>query len=497
MAVVIAGERSGSGKTTITLALLAALRQQGHRVQSFKVGPDYIDPMFHAFATGRPCYNLDAVLTSEDYLPQCFAQHTQNATHAVVEGVMGLFDGAAEPAGYGSTAAIAKHLNLPVILVVDCRSMSQSIAALVHGYRSLDPALNLIGVILNRVGSDRHLEILTAALEPLQIKIFGVFRRVDAISLPDRHLGLVPTDELPELRSVMARLADLGQAGFDWEQLNPWLGVNLPLPAREQRAKPPMLARFSGVPLLALPFTRGAGYAVVQQATNNIPQCWGNRKPRIAVARDAAFNFYYADNLELLETLGAELVYWSPLHDRDLPENIQGLYFGGGFPEMFAAQLSDNKTVIQGIQQLIHAGIPTYAECGGLMYLSQAITDFEGQQYSMVGSLPTTAIMGNRLTLGYRSAIAQADTPIVTAGQLLRGHEFHRSTLAINPPQPLFQLHRSTQINGAIPTGEPLWEGWHQPQLHASYLHLHWGATPELPWRWLQQCGQRLGAFVI
>jgi cobyrinic acid a,c-diamide synthase len=471
MAVVIAGERSGSGKTTITLALLAALKQQGHTVQSFKVGPDYIDPMFHAFATGRPCYNLDAVLTSEDYLPQCFANHTQDVTHVVVEGVMGLFDGAAEPAGYGSTAAIAKHLNLPVILVVDCRSMSQSIAALVHGYRSLDPELNLIGVILNRVGSDRHLEILTAALESLQVTIFGVFRRVDAISLPDRHLGLVPTDELPELRSVMARLADLGQAGFDWEQLRSVCGVSHDPPKS--------------------PFKRGtlnSGSPLLKGGWGGSPITQPTPKPRIAVARDAAFNFYYADNLELLETLGAELVYWSPLHDRALPENIHGLYFGGGFPEMFAAQLSDNKPVIHTIHQLIHAGIPTYAECGGLMYLSQAITDFEGQQYPMVGSLPTTAIMGNRLTLGYRSAIAQSSTPIVAPGQFLRGHEFHRSTLAIAPDQPLFQLHRSTQINGTPTTGAPLWEGWHRPHLHASYLHLHWGATPELPQRWLHQC---------
>ncbi len=479
MAVVIAGERSGSGKTTITLALLAALRQQGHRVQSFKVGPDYIDPMFHAFATNRPCYNLDAVLTSEDYLLQCFANHTQDVDYAVVEGVMGLFDGAAEPAGYGSTAAIAKHLNLPVILVVDCRSMSQSIAALVHGYRSLDPNLNLIGVILNRVGSDRHLEILTAALEPLQVKIFGVFRRVDEISLPDRHLGLIPTDELPELRSVMARLADLGQQGFDWERLRSVCGVNSDPPFDKLTAPPKSPLKRgtlnSGSPL----FTGGWGGSLFTPQTP---------KPRIAVARDAAFNFYYADNLELLKTLGAELVYWSPLHDRALPENIQGLYFGGGFPEMFAAQLSDNKTVIQTIQRLIHAGIPTYAECGGLMYLSQAITDFDGRQFPMVGTLPTTAIMGNRLTLGYRSAIAQAATPIVQPGQFLRGHEFHRSTLAIAPSKPLFQLHRSTQINGAPPTGEPLWEGWHQPNLHASYLHLHWGATPELPLRWLQQC---------
>ncbi len=488
MAVVIAGERSGSGKTTITLALLAALRQQGQIVQSFKVGPDYIDPMFHAFATGRPCYNLDAVLTSEDYLPQCFANHTQDVDYAVVEGVMGLFDGAAEPAGYGSTAAIAKHLHLPVILVVDCRSMSQSIAALVHGYRSLDPDLNLIGVILNRVGSDRHLEILAATLEPLQVKIFGVFRRVDEISLPDRHLGLIPTDELPELRSVMARLADLGQAGFDWEELQSVCGVSCDPPFDQLTAPPKSPLRRgtlnSGSPLLQ----GGWGGSQLTQPTP---------KPRIAVARDAAFNFYYADNLELLKTLGAELIYWSPLNDRTVPENIQGLYFGGGFPEMFAAQLSDNKTVIQTIQQLIHAGIPTYAECGGLMYLSQAITDFDGNNFPMVGSLPTTAIMGNRLTLGYRSAIAQATTPIVQPGQFLRGHEFHRSTLAIAPTEPLFQLHRSTQINGALPTGTPIGEGWHQPHFHASYLHLHWGATPELPLRWLQQCATFAPALLL
>ncbi|MBE9030219.1 cobyrinate a,c-diamide synthase [filamentous cyanobacterium LEGE 11480] len=453
MAVVIAGERSGSGKTTITLALLSALRQQGQSVQSFKVGPDYIDPMFHRFATDRPCYNLDAVLTSEAYLRDCFARHTQNVSNAVVEGVMGLFDGAAEPAGYGSTAAIAKHLNLPVILVVDCRSMSQSIAALVHGYRTMDPQLHLAGVILNRVGSDRHLEILTTALAPLHLPILGIFRREDEISLPDRHLGLVPTDELPELRQVMHKLAALGQAGFNWEQLRPWLS------------------------------TVGAATTnTAKQPIQPLP------KTRIAVARDAAFNFYYADNLEQLEDLGAELVYWSPLNDQQVPTGIQGLYFGGGFPEMFAAPLSANQTIRQTIRTLIQSGLPTYAECGGLMYLAQAITDFSGNDYPMVDILPTKAIMGQRLTLGYRSAIAQANTPLVRPGQLLRGHEFHRSHLSIAPTQALFQLHRSTQIQGAPITDPPHWEGWHQPNLHASYLHLHWGATPELPQRWLQQC---------
>lgn len=460
MAIVIAGERSGSGKTTITLALLAALRQQGRTVQSFKVGPDYIDPMFHRFATGRPCYNLDAVLTSQAYLPQCFSKHTQNATHAVIEGVMGLFDGAAEPAGYGSTAEIAKHLDLPVVLVVDCRSMSQSIAALVHGYRSLDPQLNLVGVVLNRVGSDRHLQILTQALATLKMPILGVFRREDEISLPDRHLGLIPTDELPELQQVIDRLAILGQQGFDWEKLMPLLTV---------------------VGAASV----GTSWTGMTDQTYLTPLA---HRPRIAIARDRAFNFYYADNLELLASLGAELVDWSPLVDTILPENIQGLYFGGGFPEMFAAQLSENKPVLQATHDLIQAGIPTYAECGGLMYLTQAITDFTGHDYPMVGILPTTAIMGKRLTLGYRSAIAQANTPIVAKAQCLSGHEFHRSRLSQPPTQPLFQMHRSTQINGAPPSANPVWEGWHRPNLHASYLHLHWGATPELPTRWLQQC---------
>ncbi len=211
-------------------------------------------------------------------------------------------------------------------------------------------------------------------------------------------------------------------------------------------------------------------------------------RPRIAVARDHAFNFYYADNLELLDALGAELVYWSPLADKTLPENIQGLYFGGGFPEMFAAQLSENKPVLQATYDLIQSGIPTYAECGGLMYLAEAITDFTDNHYPMVGILPTTAMMGKRLTLGYRSAIAQANTPIMIKDQFLIGHEFHRSSLSHPPINPLFQMHRSTQINGAPPTANPLWEGWHRPNLHASYLHLHWGAMPELPTRWLQQC---------
>jgi cobyrinic acid a,c-diamide synthase len=306
------------------------------------------------------------------------------------------------------------------------------------------------------------LEILTQALAGLHIPILGVFRREDEISLPDRHLGLVPTDELPQLRSVMDKLAAIGQAGFNWELLEPLLKTQ---PSGSQTQ-----AEFKA------PSIGGLGAARL------------STKPRIAVARDRAFNFYYADNLELLTALGAELVEWSPIGDRQMPEDIQGLYFGGGFPEMFAAELSDNQPVIQQVRQAIQAGMPTYAECGGLMYLTEAIVDFEQKRYPMVGLLPTEAQMGKRLTLGYRSAIAQADSPIVQAGQTLRGHEFHRSSLSQLPNPPLFQLHRSTQIHGAAITGLPTAEGWYGGNLHASYLHLHWGAMPELPLRWLARC---------
>jgi cobyrinic acid a,c-diamide synthase len=444
MSIVIAGERSGSGKTTVTLALLAALTARGDRVQSFKVGPDYIDPMFHAYVTGRPCYNLDPVLTSLEYLRPCLARHTQNIDVAVVEGVMGLFDGAVDPPGAGSTAEVARQLNLPILLVVNCQSMSHSIAALVKGFISLDPNLTISGVVLNKVGSDRHLEILTSALRPIHVPVLGVFRREDAISLPDRHLGLVPTAELPELREIVDRLGILGEKCFDWQMLQPLL-----------TAQPERVVEKEVLPKVT----------------------------SIAVAKDAAFSFYYAENLELLEAGGAELVYWSPLKDQTVPDT-QGLYFGGGFPEVFAAELAANVAVRESLLAKMQGGMPTYGECGGLMYLTQAVTDFAGCSYPMVGALSTTAVMGQRLTLGYRLALAQADTPLVTKGELLKGHEFHRSTLTTDSPHPLFEMQRSTRI----PINPELTEGWHTPHIHASYLHLHWGCTPQLPQRFIQSC---------
>lgn len=467
MAVVIAGERSGVGKTTVTLALLAALRRRSTRVQSFKVGPDYIDPMFHAHVTGRPCYNLDSVLTSENYVQQCFYQHSQTAEFAVVEGVMGLFDGASGSEETASTGHIARLLDLPIVLVLDCSRLSRSIAAVVHGYRSFDPRLRFAGLILNRVGSDRHLELLQSALEPLSLPILGVLRRQENITIPDRHLGLVPAEELGGLQGVIDRLAALADACLDWSRL-------LPLLSEQTSSCKPQTSSLESLPLKLEPQTANR-----EPETTNL-----HRSPKIAVARDRAFNFYYAANLDMLQTLGAELVFWSPLVDAGLPSDINGLYLGGGFPEVFAAELAANQAAQQAVRQTIAAGMPAYAECGGLMYLTQQITDLNGDRWNMVGMLPTQAQMSQRLTLGYRRATALQDGLMLAKGQQVWGHEFHRSTLTATSEHPLYQIQG---YDAHSPTQR---EGWQLRQLSASYVHLHWGAMPEVPTRFLAACAR-------
>ncbi|MBW4470244.1 MAG: cobyrinate a,c-diamide synthase [Stenomitos rutilans HA7619-LM2] len=484
MVLIVAGERSGVGKTTVTLALLSCLRQRNVSVQSFKVGPDYIDPMFHRYVTGRACRNLDPVLTSETYVQQCFDRHAKTATHALVEGVMGLFDGAAGRKDFASTAHVARLLKSPILLVLNCSGMSHSIAAIAHGYRSLDPRLQFAGVVLNRVGSDRHLELLTAALEPLDIPILGVLRRQDEITIPDRHLGLIPTAELENLNAIVDRLAYVGETCFDWAQLMPLLesgvgswesgvrGQKAEGRGRESELKTQNSLAF------AKRVQRTQRHEVLLKALS-LPS-----SPRIAIAQDAAFSFYYADNLDLLEALGAELISWSPLCDRALPDGVQGLYFGGGFPEMFAEQLAANVSAGDSVQAAIQTGMPTYAECGGLMYLCEKITTFEGQSFPMTGILPTTAVMSKRLTLGYRHAIARQNSLMLERHSTVCGHEFHRSYLTQEPTSPLFSLLPTS--HSPLPTPE----GWHRPNLHASYLHLHWGTHPESPARFLE-CAAR------
>jgi cobyrinic acid a,c-diamide synthase len=522
MSIAIAGERSGVGKTTVTLALLAALRRRQQTVQSFKVGPDYIDPMFHQYVTGRACRNLDPILTSDAYVRQCFDRHSQMADCALIEGVMGLFDGASGTTDAGSTAQVAKLLNVPVVLILNCSSTSRSIAAIAHGYRTFDPQVQLAGVILNQVGSDRHLELLTAALSPLHLPILGVLRRRDDLKIPDRHLGLIPAGELTDLNDTLDRLASVGETCFDWERLLPLLASkfvgeevarrslvftppNPPLQGytsldrSENPRNPPKspLKRGTKSPILA-PFLRGFGGF---RSRNEVqPTCvhtspwkgegWGgvNPKVRLAVAKDAAFNFYYADNLDLLRDLGAELIEWSPLADPQLPPDIQGLYFGGGFPEVFAETLAANHLARASVKAAITAGMPTYAECGGLMYLCDRIVDFNDRSYPMVGIFPTTAAMGKKLTLGYRQLTAIQDSLLFNAGDRVWGHEFHRSTLTDESPQPLYTLQGYESNLVFAP------EGWCRYQVQAAYTHLHFGAKPELADRFIDRC-RRFGSL--
>lgn len=497
MTIIIAGERSGVGKTTITLAILAYLRDRapksahspsldseiGHGqddarpiVQSFKVGPDYIDPMFHTYVTGRGCRNLDPILTSEEYVRQCFAQHCRGTDYAIVEGVMGLFDGASGVDDTASTAHIARLLDVPIVLVLDCGRISRSIAAIMHGYTTFDPRLTVAGVILNRVGSDRHLQLLTSAIEPLNIPVLGVLRREKAIALPDRHLGLIPTDELPAIEAVVQDLGAIAAASLNWALLLPLLSPSSCPTPTPPAPDPPTRTKSAKIPEICGPTPK----STIHNPKSQI---------RIAIARDRAFNFYYPDNFDILEELGATLIFWSPLTEPALPDNVHGLYFGGGFPEIFAADLANNASAQASVKAAITAGLPTYAECGGLMYLCESIIDFDGTQHPMVGIIPSTVQMGKRLSLGYRHAIAQAPTVLVETGQIVWGHEFHRSHLTDSNPSALYELYGYGTPDET--NHHHSREGWSCFNVHASYVHLHWGSQRHIPQRFLSHCHTR------
>lgn len=473
--LIVAGDRSGSGKTTVTMALLSALRRRNATVQAFKVGPDYIDPMFHRAITGRPAYNLDPVLTSESYVQQCFQRHSATASYAIVEGVMGLFDGAGGT-DWASTAHVARLLNCPVLLVVDCARLSRSLAAIVHGYTTLDAQVQVAGVVLNRVGSDRHLAMLQAAIAPLTLPVLGVLRRDYAVTLPDRHLGLVPTDELPDLPERFQHLAALGQRCFDWP------GLEQVFRASEGSDHPPLNQGATPLPLAESGCFQAASTAGRQAATNS-SSC---RSLRIGVARDRAFNFYYEDTLELLARSGAELVPFSPLVDEGLPADLSGLLLGGGFPEMFAAELSENQVLRRAIAEAIKSGLPTYAECGGLMYLCESLVDFAGRSWPMLGSMAATTTMTGKLTLGYRQVTVLEDSAVAQSGQQFWGHEFHRSAIAPPPVNPLCSLTAYPLLGAAALSAGT--EGWGHQSLHSSYVHVHWGGQPALAQQFLATC---------
>lgn len=446
MAIVIAAPASGSGKTTLTLALLAALRRRGLAIQSFKVGPDYIDPMFHTAITGIPCRNLDPVLTSEAYVKRSFATHAQACDGAIVEGVMGLFDGRAGSDDLGSSAHMARLLGIPVVLVIDVSGMGQTVAAVIYGLAHHDPRLTIAGVILNRVGSERHAQIVRQAAASIGIPILGVVPRQEGLSLPSRHLGLVPVGELPAFEALTDRLAGLGETYLDWEHLLPLIQASTP-------------------------------------TSDPLADTWGEPDPfrglKIGIAYDQAFNFYYEDTFDLLRHLGAELIFVSPLAEDLNRLQVDGLILGGGFPEVFAAELSQRLSRTQ-------LTMPLYAECGGLMVLGTDLQDFRGQRHPMLAILPHQTQMGSRLVLGYRQATAQRSTLAVQKGQIYWGHEFHHSQVRACPSLapglgPIFAW------KNACPQGWS-YEGWATDRIHASYLHLHWGGQPQVAHRFLATC---------
>ncbi|HEU4734833.1 MAG TPA: cobyrinate a,c-diamide synthase [Kofleriaceae bacterium] len=449
--LVIAGTASGVGKTTVTVGLARALRARGLEVAVFKCGPDYLDPSYHARAAGAPCRNLDGWMMGRDAVVATFAGATQGADIALIEGVMGLYDGASPTSDEGSTAEIARWLAAPVVLVCDASGMARSIAALARGFVAEDPTIAIAGLLCNRIGSRGHLELLGKATAGAP-RVLGGLPAEPALSFPERHLGLRTADRgsVPD--------AQLDAWG---ERVSAWLDVDAILAAA--RAAPELPAASEGAARVSDAASRPAGPP--RRATRRAT-C------RIGLALDEAFHFYYDDNLRRLEQLGAELVPFSPVRDPQLPD-VDGLYLGGGYPELSAEALAANRAMRAGIAGFVGAGGPVYAECGGLMYLASAIRTLDGRRHDMVGVLPGEAVMRDRLVaLGYVEVETQAPTVLGGPGLRFRGHQFRYSELEL--PAEVMRAYTVRRRRG----GEVAREGFCTGSVLASYVHAHWASNP-------------------
>ena len=452
MACLIAAPSSGSGKTLLSLCLVAWARRQGLQLQPFKVGPDYLDPQLLSQVSGRLCRNLDPLLCGPEWVERSFHWHGSRADLALVEGVMGLFDGRG-PSSEGSSAAVAAQLGLPVVLVVEASRQAGSVAALVRGFRDHGPPpVRLAGVVLNRVGSERHHALLAEALQAIEVPLLGVLPHHPSLELPSRHLGLLPPGELHDLEQRQEQWAELAVRQLNLEQLLPLLAP----PAAQVGAGDPIhwCLRDQQPPLEA---SGGAG---------PLP---------VAIASDAAFHFRYPEAGELLQAVGLEPLAWSPLADEPLPAGCRAVLLPGGYPELHAARLAASRRSLADLARAAAGGVPLVAECGGLLLLGEQLADGEGRLHRMAGVLPFQARKGG-LSLGYRQATARAAGLLVRPGETFSGHEFHR-----------WQLE-------SVASGDGLWqldgwgtatrsEGWTAPNVHASWLHLHWAGCPVIPSR--------------
>ena len=472
--IIIAATHSGTGKTTVTSGIILAFRSRTLSVQPYKVGPDYIDPGFHTLAAGRECRNLDTVMMGEEGVLSSFNSASGNADISVIEGVMGLYDGfsgggtqsgPSSPSGadvsrfFGSTAHVAKVLKAPVVLCIDASAMAVSAAAVALGFQQLDPELPLAGFILNNVAGKRHYEIITGPVEAATgRRVFGYLPKNKELTLPERHLGLVPAWERQDLPQSSELLKRTVSENIDIEKL-----------IETARAVPELPASHSRDNNI---FTFGKKFSKTERT-------------KIGYALDDAFHFYYRDNLEILEGAGAELVPFSPLKDEKLPRGIQGLYLGGGYPEMFGKQLEENADMRYSLRLAADNGFPVYAECGGLMYLMEQIVDFDGSEFTMTGVFPGAVKMGKKLSaLGYYYGKAEEDTVIAGRGEGVWGHVFHWSRLAGLAAEQKFAFTLEK------PGKEPVRDGLIRRNVLAGYFHVHFAANPGWARRFVKTCSK-------
>lgn len=447
--IIIAGTHSGVGKTTLTLGIISALRKKGVSVQAFKTGPDYIDPTYHSEASGKICVNLDSWLLSKDAVIELFRRRAEDVDLSVIEGVMGLYDGLKDTE-VGSTAHLAKILNSPVILILDAGSLSRSAAAIAMGYKEFDRKIDIAGIILNNIASVNHYNYIKSAIESeTEIPVVGCLPRDPELKLSERHLGLIPLEEKRLSSGFYKKLSKRVEDHIDLTRI---LKIG-----RQARPLP-----YPGVMI----FKKG-------------PQ---KSRVTIAVAKDEAFNFYYQDNLEILNHLGADIVTFSPLRDGELPKGVDGLYIGGGFPELFASDLSKNNSLKRSIRRKAEYGLPVYAECGGLMYLVESLMDFKKRKFSMAGIFKCSVRMGDRLRrMGYVNLEVIRDNILGKKGQRNRAHLFHWSRLT-NIPKSASFAYKIVKDRNII------YDGLIKKNVLAGYAHLHFASNLKFAKNFINSC---------
>jgi cobyrinic acid a,c-diamide synthase len=448
--IVIGGTHSGVGKTSVAIGIMGALARKGRRVQGFKIGPDFLDTSFHTAVTGRPSRNLDSWMIPKKTIPSVFASGCRGADIAVIEGVMGVFDGLDGKSELASTSEVARLLKAPVLLVIDAYGLAGSAAAVVLGYKSLDPRLQLGGVILNRVAGDAHAEMCREAItRHSRVPVLGAVPVSQDIKLPERHLGLVHAAEMDNKR-VLNAIIDTVESHIDLDRVEALAESAQPIPIHQEKH-----------------------HRQENESEKNV----------IAIARDRAFNFYYQENIDRLSEAGAQLKFFSPLTDDGIPENATGLYIGGGYPEVFASDLSSNHAMIGSISKSAEDGMPLYAECGGLMYLTKSIQDLDGTEHKTVGLLDAKTCMVKRLTLSYTLAKSTRSNILTRRGSIVKGHEFHFSTIKEIPEDAEFayKMKRGTGVRDGQ-------DGWTCYNTLASYMHMNFASDAHMAERFVESC---------